>query len=165
MAPLMCKAVIRTAQPEDIIGLREVELAGFIDPWGEETIRQELANKDRTHYVVAEVENQIIGYAGLWVIFDEGHITRVAVYSGFRRRGIGRDMVKALMDKAYSLGCKSFTLEVRASNMEAMDLYKSMGFEVFGARPGYYEVEGEAAVIMWYNPPEYIVEGTLNEGR
>jgi ribosomal-protein-alanine N-acetyltransferase len=155
----MCKLTIRAAQPKDLLRLIEVELAGFVTPWGIETLQQEVGNQDRTHYVVAEYENQIVGYAGLWVIFDEGHITRIAVDPKFRRHGIGRDLAKALMEAGGLSGCMSFTLEVRASNTEALNLYKSLGFEEVGVRPGYYEMEGEDAVIMWYHPPEYVREG------
>lgn len=161
----MCKLTIRGAEVKDIRRLREVEEAGFIVPWGEETLRQEIINQDRTSYLVAEIENEIVGYAGLWVIFDEGHITRVAVDPKFRRRGIGQALVKALMENGSSCGCNSFTLEVRNSNKEARYLYKSLDFEEIGLRPGYYELEEEDAVIMWYNPPEYIVKGVLNERR
>lgn len=165
MVYLMYKLRIRTAELRDLLRMREVELLGFVAPWGEEILRQEVVNKDRTHYVVAEFENRIVGYAGLWVILDEGHITRVAVDPEFRRRGIGRDLVRALMEEGFNSGCESFTLEVRSSNLEAINLYNSLDFHEIGVRPGYYEMEGEDAVIMWYHPPEYIVEGKLNEGR
>lgn len=161
----MCKLIIRLAEPKDLIRLRDVELTTFRCPWSQETLNQEVFCNERAHYVVAELENQIVGYAGLWVIFDEGHITRVAVDPGFRRQGIGRSLVKALMEEGSLNGCTSFTLEVRAHNQKAINLYQSMEFHEVGVRPGYYDVEGEDGVIMWYHPPEYIVERILDERR
>jgi ribosomal-protein-alanine N-acetyltransferase len=114
---------------------------------------------------VAEFSGQVVGYAGLWVIFDEGHITRIVVDPKFRRKGIGKSLVIALMEIGRKRGCKSFTLEVRSSNIEARNLYGGLGFEEVGLRRGYYEIEGEDAVIMWHNPPEYIIEGDFNERR
>lgn len=161
----MFKGIIRAAEPKDLIRLKEMESDGFVAPWSEEALRQEIVNHDRTHYVVAEIEGHLVGYGGLWVILDEGHITRVVVDPKFRRLGIGSSLVKTLMEEGSCCGCESFTLEVRASNKEALNLYKAMGFETAGLRKGYYEMEGEDGVIMWYNPPEYIVEGILNERR
>jgi ribosomal-protein-alanine N-acetyltransferase len=165
MGLFMSNVTIRRAEPQDVIKLRELELSGFTSPWGEETIRQELDNNGRTCYVVAQADNQIIGYAGLWVIFDEGHITRVVVEPNYRRLGVGKNLVENLMAEAYACGCGRFTLEVRSTNLAAFYLYKALGFKRIGVRPGYYEEEGEDAVIMWFNPPEYILEGNLNERR
>ena len=162
----MCKAaIIRVAEAGDILKLMEIELSGFVSPWSLETLRQELENHDRTHYVVADIQGEVVGYAGLWVIIDEGHITRIAVDPKFRRQGIGQDLVKTLMEVGANSGCQSFTLEVRASNIEARKLYKNLGFEEVGFRRGYYETEDQDAVIMWYHPPEYILEGAQNERR
>ena len=162
----MCKAaIIRVAEAGDILKLMEIELSGFVSPWSLETLRQELENHDRTHYVVADIQGEVVGYAGLWVIIDEGHITRIAVDPKFRRQGIGQDLVKTLMEVGANSGCQSFTLEVMASNIGARKLYKDLGFEEVGFRPGYYEMEDQDAVIMWYHPPEYIREGAKNERR
>ena len=159
----MSKAAIRVAEAKDILKLMEIELSGFVSPWSLETLQQELGNHDRTHYVVADIQGEVVGYAGLWVILDEGHITRIAVAPKFRRQGIGQDLVKTLMEVGANSGCQSFTLEVRASNIGARKLYKNLGFEEVGFRPGYYEMEDQDAVIMWYHPPEYILEGAQNE--
>lgn len=152
----MYNITVRSAEPKDIIRLREVEIQGFMSPWGEEALSQEIRNQNRTCYLVGEISGQIVAYAGLWVIFDEGHITRIVVDPKFRRQGIARELVKALMEKGSSLGCERFTLEVRSSNKEAIGLYSDIGFEQVGIRSGYYEEEEEDALIMWYNPPEYI---------
>lgn len=159
----MFNLTIREAEPGDILRLIEVELAGFVTPWGLETLKQEVGNQDRTHYVVAEIEQQIVGYAGLWVIFDEGHITRIVVDPKFRGQGIGRRLATTLMELGNLSGCERFTLEVRSSNIQARNLYKALGFEEVGLRRGYYEAEGEDAVIMWHHPPEYVLEGGFNE--
>lgn len=159
----MSKTNIRRAEPRDIPKLLELELSGFLAAWSFETIKQEVNNQDRSHYLVADIEEEIVAYAGLWVIFDEGHITRIVVDPKCRRQGIGRKLTKALMEIGAKNACKSFTLEVRSSNIQARKLYEGLGFEEVGLRRGYYESEGEDAVIMWHHPPDYIREGALNE--
>lgn len=161
----MSKSIIRIVEPDDILRLMEVELEGFVTPWSFEALQEEVRNHDRAHYLVAEFDEQVVGYAGLWIIFDEGHITRIVVDPKFRRKGIGKSLVKALMKTGTEKGCDSFTLEVSVSNIEARNLYGDLGFEEVGLRKGYYESEEEDAVIMWHNPPEYIREGNFNERR
>ena len=90
----------------------------------------------------------MIGYAGLWQIFDEGNITNIAVDPKRRREGIGDRLVGELVRNSMERGMISFTLEVRVSNSPAISLYERHGFEIAGIRPGYY-VDGEDAYIMW----------------
>lgn len=92
---------------------------------------------------------QVCGYVGVWKILDEGHITNVAVAPDYRRMHIGRAMLEALIEVTGQAGIERYTLEVRASNEPAIRLYEGLGFKSEGIRPGYYEDNGEDAVIMW----------------
>ncbi|MAG35479.1 MAG: ribosomal-protein-alanine N-acetyltransferase [Dehalococcoidia bacterium] len=91
----------------------------------------------------------VIGYAGLWLMVDEAHITTVAVRQTFRGRGLGKVLMLAMMDLARNLGARMVTLEVRESNAVAIKMYDDLGFQQKGVRPRYYTDNGEDAIIMW----------------
>ena len=111
-------------------------------------IADELSN-ERTLYLVAEADGALLGYAGSWVIFDEGHITNVAVDPEVRRQGVGRHLLGALLEGLAGAGVVAATLEVRRGNTAAISLYKSFGFAVEGIRRGYYQDNNEDALVMW----------------
>lgn len=91
----------------------------------------------------------VVGYAGIWLSHDEGHITTIAVHRDFRGRGIGELLLLGLIDQAYELGAAQLTLEVRVSNTVAQQLYVKYGFRFHGERKRYYTDNGEDAAIMW----------------
>jgi [ribosomal protein S18]-alanine N-acetyltransferase len=91
----------------------------------------------------------IIGFAGLWLMVDEAHITTIATHPDYRRRGLGEFLLVGLMDIAYSISAKWVTLEVRASNATAQNLYYKYGFREAGVRRRYYNDNQEDALIMW----------------
>ena len=93
--------------------------------------------------------NSIIGFAGLWLMVDEAHITTIAMHPDFRRRGLGEFMLVSLIDIAYSIGAKWVSLEVRVSNYTAQNLYRKYGFHEAGLRHRYYSDNQEDALIMW----------------
>ena len=100
----------------------------------------------------------IIGFAGLWLMVDEAHITTIAMHPNFRRLGLGEFMLVSLIDIAYSIGAKWVTLEVRVSNYSAQSLYRKYGFREAGLRHRYYSDNQEDALIMWtdeINSPAY----------
>jgi ribosomal-protein-alanine N-acetyltransferase len=100
----------------------------------------------------------IIGFAGLWLMVDEAHITTIAMHPDYRRRGLGEFMLVSLIDIAYSIGAKWVTLEVRVSNYTAQNLYRKYGFREAGLRHRYYSDNQEDALIMWtdeINTPSY----------
>lgn len=150
----MSELILRAAELKDTAEMAELDKICFADPWSEESFRQEILDNDRAFYIVAEIEGRVAGYAGLWAILDEGHITNVAVSPEFRRKGIGRAIVGTLIEVSEENGLNSFTLEVRESNLPAQGLYAEFGFESAGVRKGYYLDNGENAIIMWRQPKE-----------
>jgi ribosomal-protein-alanine N-acetyltransferase len=100
----------------------------------------------------------IIGFAGLWLMVDEAHITTIAMHPDYRRLGLGEFMLASLIDIAYEIGAKWVTLEVRVSNYAAQNLYRKYGFHEAGLRHRYYSDNQEDALIMWtdeINSPSY----------
>src|SRR5689334_5936014 len=91
----------------------------------------------------------IVGYGGLWLSVDEGHITTIAVAPEYRGRGIGELALNGLIDQALALNADMLTLEVRVTNVVAQQLYLKYGFKPAGTRPRYYTDNGEDALIMW----------------
>jgi ribosomal-protein-alanine N-acetyltransferase len=93
--------------------------------------------------------HEIVGYGGIWVTVDEGHITTIAVAPAHRGRAIGELLLNGLIDQALELGAANLTLEVRVSNTVAQNLYHKYGFSAVGRRKHYYTDNNEDALIMW----------------
>ena len=145
----MADLVIRRAEVRDVHEMAELDRICFKMPWSERSFLNELTVNGNALYIVAETENKIVGFAGIWKVLDEGHITNVAVSPDYRRMHIGTAIVGMLLEVSEANGITSETLEVRASNAAAQGLYGKFGFEPAGLRKGYYEDNHEDAVIMW----------------
>lgn len=91
----------------------------------------------------------IMGYAGLWLMVDEAHVTTIATHPEVRRRGLGELLLVSLIDIGYQIGARWMTLEVRVSNEPAKALYHKYGFSIVSTRPRYYSDNNEDAYIMW----------------
>ena len=104
----------------------------------------------------------IVGYAGLWLMTDEAHITTIAVDPDFQGNGIGELLLVALIDRAQQIGARWLTLEVRVSNDVAQRLYEKYTFKEMGIRRRYYSDNGEDALVMWTDPIDSdTFQGTL----
>ena len=126
-----------------------VENLSFKIPWSKEAFIQEVTKNTFARYISAGVEDRIIGYAGLWKVCDEGHITNIAVHPDFRGMGVGNELMKHIIEIAKNEGVTRMTLEVRKSNLVAFGLYCKYGFDSCGIRKAYYADNHEDAVIMW----------------
>lgn len=134
---------------EDIDDVMVVENLSFPVPWSREAFIGEISGNAFAVYIAAKCEGKVVGYAGMWKIFDEGHITNIAVHPEYRRNGIGARLVEQLIASARERGIKRMTLEVRKSNIAARNLYEKFGFTAAGIRKEYYSDTREDAVIMW----------------
>ena len=94
------------------------------------------------------VPENIVGFSGFWMMMKEAHIIAIGVRNGYRRLGIGEGLLIATIELAQILNTNLVTLEVRASNKVAQELYKKYGFLVAGRRLKYYSSDGEDAIIM-----------------
>ncbi|MDD2481607.1 MAG: tRNA (adenosine(37)-N6)-threonylcarbamoyltransferase complex dimerization subunit type 1 TsaB [Lutispora sp.] len=134
---------------EDIKAVYDVECLSFDTPWSLESFTSEVNENNMAKYMVAKIDDEIVGYGGMWIVLDEGHITNIAVHPEHRGKKIGDALVRAIMKEAVENNVKRMTLEVRPSNWAALNLYKKFGFKESGIRRGYYEDTGEDALIMW----------------
>jgi ribosomal-protein-alanine N-acetyltransferase len=118
------------------------------ESWSAELFWSEIARPDSRHYLVVEVNRQIIGYGGLCVYPDEAFIQTIAVDRAHQGRGIGARLLTALLDEAERRGRNVVMLEVRADNEVAQRLYGRFGFEAVGVRKGYYQPSNTDAFVM-----------------
>lgn len=139
--------VIREAVPEDLSSVVSLEQECFISPWANDLLFVELFVSQFNHYYVLELDNKIIGFAGISVIFDECDIRKICIANEYRRNGYGFVFLEFLQKKAREFGASSLTLEVRSKNMPARGLYEKVGFVSEGIRKKYYG--NDDAVIMW----------------
>lgn len=140
--------IIRPMTIDDVDEVYKVEEDCFVDPWSKDSIRKELKN-DLARYLVAEIDDKIVGYVGVWFVVDEGHITNVAVHSDYRGKKIGDRLVKEMVELCKENNLVAMTLEVRTSNTVAQNLYRKYGFKMGGIRKEYYSDNKEDAIIMW----------------
>ena len=140
---------VRQLTVDDLDDLLMLEEACFSAPWSRESYRRELAENKLAHYWGVFEEGRLIGFAGYWLILDEGHITNIAVAPERQNRGVGRFLLQGVINGCLAGGGKFLTLEVRASNQAALRLYEQAGFVSAGVRPNYYDDPKEDAVIMW----------------
>lgn len=134
---------------EHIEDLVILENLSFKIPWSRQSITEEITQNKAAVYFCAETGEKAVGYAGMWQVCDEGHITNIAVHPEFRNSGVGSALMEALLHAAGERGIVALTLEVRRSNLSAQALYRKYGFEDGGMRKAYYADNNEDAIIMW----------------
>lgn len=134
----------------DLEGVLAVEAESFTNPWTRAMYVWELQHRDVCHiYVARTPATAVAGFCALWLVFDEAHINNVAVLPRYRGRGMGRAILRHALADAHRRGARRATLEVRASNVDAIRLYERLGFHVAGARRAYYSSPVEDALILW----------------
>ena len=139
---------IRIATIEDAHAIYEIEQQSFSVPWRLESVLAELEGAANKLYIVICEENHIVGYAGAWLVYDEGQITNIAILPSARGKGYGSKLTKQLIDECFSRGMHEIFLEVRISNLAALAMYRNLGFSVKGIRKEYYSEPTEDAYIM-----------------
>lgn len=144
--------ILRLMEEADLDQVLEISSLSLKESWSKSAFLNELSNP-LAKYMVSIVNDTIVGFAGVWIIVDEGHITNIAVHPNFRGQGVGEKLVLSLINQASSWSINSFTLEVRDSNIIAQNLYKKLSFIEEGRRKNYYSDNNEDAIIMWIRNP------------
>jgi len=143
----MSNIVFDTLKSEYIPSLTELENLCFTIPWTKAMFEGDINNKN-AFYVLALHNKKVVAYCGLYKVLDEADITNIAVLPDFRRRGIADEVLKRIFDHCLSCGITKITLEVRESNVSAINLYTKNGFVPVGSRKNYYSDNGETAILM-----------------
>lgn len=118
------------------------------DPWGRLSFENELNNPLSVFLVAKDIDtNKVIGYGGVWLMYDAGNITNIAIHPQYRREGIGSKILALLTDICRERGMETITLEVRVSNLPAKTLYERNGFLVYGVRKKYYQGKEDALIM------------------
>lgn len=139
--------VIRRAVSSDLEVIARLEIETSSHPWSKESLLHDISESDIAIVVVAEEDEEILGYADVWNIAGEGQLNNIAVFSRARGRHIGQALMETLFDILNQVGSVEMSLEVRKSNIVARTMYEKLGFISLGIRPGYYEDNNEDAII------------------
>ncbi len=118
-------------------------------PWSMSLFLSELALRSTRAYIVARVGRDVVGYGGLMMTGDDGHVTTIAVDPRWQRNQIGTRLLLVLAREAITREARSLTLEVRLSNRGAQELYRRFAFGPVGVRKNYYAETNEDALVMW----------------
>ena len=140
--------IIDFIKEDDIDEILDISALSFSICWSKNSYLQELTNPV-AKYLVAKIDNTVVGFVGTWIVLDESHITNIAVHPTYRKQGIASKLLEELLDYCKSQGCIAYTLEVRISNIAAKSLYEKHGFKQDGIRKRYYEDNNEDAILMW----------------
>ncbi len=138
---------LETATTADTERIAEIERLCFSVPWSSTSVREFIENPLAV-MITAKSDGRIVGYIGLYSVADEADIANVAVIPEFRRCGIAKALIIEALLYAKEKGIKKLMLEVRASNIAAISLYKSFGFICVGTRKNYYTQPKEDALLM-----------------
>jgi ribosomal-protein-alanine N-acetyltransferase len=126
-----------------------IEEVVYPSGWSRSVFLSELAQLGTREYWVAKCGRTIVGYVGLMLSVDEGHITTIAVHPDWQRLKIATRLLLHAAELTIERGYDALTLEARVSNTAAHALYEQFGFRSVGVRPNYYGDNREDAVVMW----------------
>ena len=164
MVQIRQQLALELMREADVNTVQEIEREIFATPWPRNAYYRELASRASAHYVVLrheamvempsrfrlpDLDPTIVGYGGMWRMYDEAHVTTIGVRRDLQHHGYGRILFAGLVQASYDMGAKWITLEVRTSNDNAMRMYEGFSFKVIGRRKGYYTDNGEDAIVMW----------------
>ena len=141
---------IRKMKESDLVNILEIEKELFSNPWSQKMFLQEIEKQDA--FVLEDVtKKEISGYICGWEVHDEYHITNLGISEKYQRKGLATRLTKFLIKKKIEKGFRDFFLEVRKSNIPALDFYKKLGFKIIATRKNYYKKPVEDAIIMHCN--------------
>lgn len=144
----MNRIEVSPAVPADAEELSRLEAACFSHPRSKAAVLSEIGQPERYLLLVCKVRGELAGYVGLEYVLDEGYITDLAVFPEYRRQGIATELMRELERRGRELKLRFLTLEVRAGNLAALELYRALGYQEAGRRPGFYSDPKEDAVLL-----------------
>jgi len=146
------KVELRRLDAADLDLVEAIERESYRTPWSRSMFDAELRKPSSLALGAFTEDDALVGYAFVSRYVDAWHVMNVAVADAFRRRGIASALLGRLFEVTASDSRRGYTLEVRVSNVGAIQLYERLGFEPRGIRRGYYTDNREDALIMWREP-------------
>jgi ribosomal-protein-alanine N-acetyltransferase len=140
---------LRRLAPDDLDTVEEIERASYPTPWSRTMFAAELRKPSALALGAYADSGRLVGYAFVSRYVDAWHVMNVAVAPEYRRRGIATELLERLFEVTAGDQRRGYTLEVRVSNLGAIQLYERLGFQSRGIRRGYYTDNREDALIMW----------------
>lgn len=158
--------IIRPMRQDDLEQVGAIDRISFSIPWPKKAFQYELNDNPRSTLWVAEAntpgrKNQVVGVIVSWLIMDEVHIATLAIHPNHRGKGIAQRLILFALQDAVKKGAHQATLEVRANNIPAQELYRRFGFIVVGRKVRYYRDNNEDALIMKATEIEQILGDRL----
>src|SRR5258708_1692146 len=163
MVQLRQQLALELMREADVATVQEIEREIFATPWPRNAYYRELASRASAHYMVLRQEGlidapasfkapdfdpTIVGYGGMWRMYDEAHVTTIGVRRDLQHRGYGRIVFAGLVQAAYDMGANGITLEVRTTNENPLKMYEGFSFKAIGGRKGYYTDNGEHRIVI-----------------
>lgn len=143
----MTNTKIHLVKETDIEEIAKIEKQLFSEPWSEESFLEALHREDNI-FLVACCDEEIVGYALLYGMLDEGEIPTIATHPMHQKQGIATELLVSLQKECREKGIERIFLEVREGNLAAQRLYHKCGFEVVGKRKQFYRFPTEDALVM-----------------
>lgn len=141
------KTTIRKATKEDLKAIKEIEDESFLNPFKENDLLYEIEENPVSEFDVLVVDDEIVAYLDYWITFDSATIDKIAVKKNKRNQGFAWFLLKNAIENLKKQNVEFFTLEVRKSNLPALNLYEKYGFQKVTIKEKYYE-DGEDAIYM-----------------
>jgi [ribosomal protein S18]-alanine N-acetyltransferase len=139
---------VRPMEAADLDQVMAIERASFTMPWTLDTFRGLLRRADANLFVAEVAGGLVVAYAAVWMVVDQAELGDIAVAAEWRRRGIARRLMDAVLEHVARRGVREIFLEVRPSNHEARRLYERYGFVAIGRRKNYYSSPREDALVL-----------------
>lgn len=136
---------INDSDLQEVVNLENLLFAD--DPWTKSAWLYEMHENPFACILVCTIEEKVVGYIDYWIIYEQMQIANIAVHPAFQRQGLAQEMMNFAINEAIHKGCETLSLEVRVSNIKAINLYEKNGFITVSTRKGYYS-NGEDAYLM-----------------
>lgn len=140
--------MLRLMKETDLPIVLELEEQLFTSTWKMDDFLYEMNENPFSQMFVWEENSEIVGYIGIWIIFEQAQLTNLAVNKKYQGKGYGRLLLEKGISMCQEAGCEIMTLEVRQSNVVAKSLYQSCGFEKVSVKKDYYQDNHEDADVM-----------------
>src|SRR5699024_115007 len=145
---IMAELRIREMESSDIEAVMEIDEKTFNAPWNKRIFDYEINENKFSHYFIVETNQTIIGYIGLWIVYEDAQITNIAILEDYRGITRGEQLFGYTVQYAQNQGAKRLSIEVRVSNTIAQNMNEKFGLVPAGSSDKYYTADNQDALVM-----------------